>query len=174
MNKFPDLKKLSHFFATSFGIGLLPYAPGTWGSIAALLIFYCLIYIQISFFLLFLMFLCFFVFSIIICEMASKELLEKDHKAIVIDEFSGLWLSFLFIPLLGIYDFSISDWQKESYFAAFILFILFRFFDILKPYPISFFDKKFKSGFGIVLDDLMAGIFAALTLLGGNFFIKFF
>ena len=174
MNKFPDFKKPSHLIATFFGIGLLPYAPGTWGSIGALLIFYCLIYIQTNFFLLLVMFSCFFVFSIIICEIASKDLPIKDHKAIVIDEFSGLWLSFLFIPFLGIYNFSISSWQEESYFAAFILFILFRFFDILKPYPISFIDKKFKSGFGIVLDDLVAGIFAALTLLGGNFFIKIF
>ena len=174
MNKFPDFKKPSHLIATFFGIGLLPYAPGTWGSIGALLIFYCLIYIQANFFLLLAMFSCFFVFSIIICEIASKDLPIKDHKAIVIDEFSGLWLSFLFIPFLGLYNFSISGWQRESYIAAFILFILFRFFDILKPYPISFIDKKFKSGFGIVLDDLVAGIFAALTLLGGNFFIKIF
>tara|TARA_Y100000992_G_scaffold209721_1_gene143854 strand:+ start:350 stop:514 length:165 start_codon:yes stop_codon:yes gene_type:complete len=54
------------------------------------------------------------------------------------------------------------------------LIILFRFFDILKPHPISFIDSKFKSGFGIVLDDLVAGIFAGLTLLGGNFFFQIF
>tara|TARA_B100000575_G_C22945895_1_gene547262 strand:- start:205 stop:540 length:336 start_codon:yes stop_codon:yes gene_type:complete len=110
----------------------------------------------------------------IICEIASKDLAEKDHKAIVIDEVAGAWLSFLFIPLLGIYNFSTLEWEKESYLAAFILVILFRLFDILKPHPISFIDKKFKSGFGIVLDDMVAAVFAGLTLLGGNFFVQVF
>ena len=101
-------------------------------------------------------------------------MVEKDHKSIVIDEVAGAGLSFLFIPLLGIYNFSTLEWQKESYLAALILIILFRFFDILKPHPISFIDSKFKSGFGIVLDDLVAGVFAGLTLLGGNFFFQIF
>jgi phosphatidylglycerophosphatase A len=76
--------------------------------------------------------------------------------------------------MLGIYDFKTLEWQNESYLAAFILIIFFRLFDIFKPHPISFIDRKFKSGFGIVLDDLVAGIFAGLTLLGGNFFIEIF
>ena len=174
MNKFPDLKKFSHLFSTFFGVGLLPKAPGTWGSFVALFLFYGLIYVQISFLLYFLFFIFFSIASIIICEIASKDLVEKDHKTIVIDEVAGAGLSFLFIPLLGIYNFSTLEWQKESYLAAFILIILFRFFDILKPHPISFIDSKFKSGFGIVCDDLVAGIFAGLTLLGGNFFFQIF
>lgn len=174
MNKFPKLTKLSHLFATFFGIGLLPIAPGTWGSLAALLLFICFIYLQLSFFLFVLLFLCFTTFSIIICEIASKDLVEKDHKAIVIDEVAGVWISFLFIPFLGIYNFSTLEWQKESFFAAFILFVLFRFFDIFKPYPISFIDREFKSGFGVVFDDLVAGVFAGLTLLSSNFFIQIF
>ena len=174
MNNFPDLTKFSHLSATFFGIGLLPFAPGTWGSLAALLLFFCFIYLQLSLFLFIFLFLCIFVFSIFVCQIASKDLDEKDHKAIVIDEVVGAWLSFLFIPLIGIYNFSTSEWQKDSYLAACILIILFRFFDILKPHPISFVDKKIKSGFGIVLDDLLAGIFAGLTLLGGNFFIQIF
>ncbi len=174
MNKFPDLKKFSHLFSTFFGIGLLPFAPGTWGSFAALFLFFGLIYLQFSFFLFFLLFISFSIVAIITCEIASKDLLEKDHKAIVIDEVAGAWLSFLFIPMLGIYDFKTLEWQNESYLAAFILIIFFRLFDIFKPHPISFIDRKFKSGFGIVLDDLVAGIFAGLTLLGGNFFIEIF
>ena len=174
MNKFPDLKKFSHFCSTFFGVGLLPKAPGTWGSFVALFLFYGLIYVQISFLLYFLFFIFFSIASIIICEIASKDLVEKDHKTIVIDEVAGAGLSFLFIPLLGIYNFSTLEWQKESYLAALILIILFRFFDILKPHPISYIDSKFKSGIGIVLDDLVAGIFAGLTLLGGNFFFQIF
>ena len=174
MNEFPDLKKFSHLSSTFFGVGLLPMAPGTWGSVAALFLFFGLIYVQISFLLYFLLFIFFSIASIIICEIASSDLVEKDHKSIVIDEVAGAGLSFLFIPLLGIYNFSTLEWQKESYLAAFILIFLFRFFDILKPHPISFIDSKFKSGFGIVLDDLVAGIFAGLTLLGGNFFFQIF
>ena len=174
MNKFPDLKKFSHLCSTFFGVGLLPIAPGTWGSLAALFLFFGLIYTQISFLLYFIFFIFFSIASIIICEIASKDLIEKDHKMIVIDEVAGAGLSFLFIPLLGIYNFSTLEWQKESYLAAFVLIILFRFFDILKPHPISFIDSKFKSGFGIVLDDLIAGVFAGLTLLGGNFLFQIF
>jgi len=174
MNTFPNLKKFSHLSATFFGVGLLPIAPGTWGSFVALILFFGFIYFQVSFFYFFFIFLLFSLISIVICEIASKDLLERDHKAIVIDEVAGAWLSFLFIPILGIYNFSTSEWQKESYLAAMIIFVLFRFFDILKPHPISMIDKKFKSGFGIVLDDLIAGVFAGLTLLGGNFFIQIF
>ena len=174
MNKFPNFKKFSHLSSTFFGIGLLPVAPGTWGSFSALLLFFGLIYLQITYSLFFILFIFLSLASIFICEIASKDLEEKDHKAIVIDEVVGAWSSFLFIPFLGIYNFSTLEWQKESYLAAFILIILFRFFDILKPHPISFIDKRFKSGFGIVLDDLVAGIFAGLTLLGGNFFFQIF
>jgi phosphatidylglycerophosphatase A len=174
MNKFPDLKKFSHLSSTFFGVGLLPIAPGTWGSFAALFLFFGLIYLQICFLLYFLFVIFFSIASIIICEIASKDLVEKDQKTIVIDEVAGAGLSFLFIPFLGIYNFSTLEWQKESYLAALILIILFRFFDILKPYPISFIDREFKSGFGIVLDDLVAGVFAGLTLLGGNFFFQIF
>ncbi len=174
MSSFPNLKKFSHLSATFFGVGLLPFAPGTWGSITALILFFGFIYFQVSFLYFFFIFLLFSLASIVICEMASKDLVEKDHKAIVIDEVAGAWLSFLFIPTLGTYNFSTSEWEKESYLAAFVILILFRFFDIFKPHPISVIDKKIKSGFGIVLDDLVAGVFAGLTLLGGNFFIQIF
>ena len=174
MNKFPELSKFSHLLASFFGIGLLPFAPGTWGSLAGLLLFFSFIYLQLSFFLLVSLFLCFVILAVVVCSIASKDLVEKDNKAIVIDEVAGAWLSFLFIPILGTYDFSSSEWQRDSYLAACFLFVLFRFFDIFKPHPISFIDRKFKSGFGVVLDDLVAAIFAGLTLLGGNFFIQIF
>ena len=174
MNKFPELTKFSHLLASFFGIGLLPVAPGTWGSLAGLLLFFSFIYFQLSYLLFVSLFLCFVILAIVVCSFASKDIVEKDHKAIVIDEVAGAWLSFLFIPILGIYDFSSSEWLEASYLAACMLFVLFRFFDIFKPHPISFIDRKFKSGFGIVLDDLVAAIFAGLTLLGGNFFIQIF
>ena len=174
MDNFPNLKKPSHFLVTFFGVGLLPLAPGTWGSLAGLLLFFAFIYLQLSFntFLIFLV--CIVIGSIFFCSLATSDLEEKDHKAIVIDEVAGVWTTFMFIPALGIYNFSNQQWNENSYLAAVILFLLFRLFDILKPHPISFVDKRFKSGLGVVLDDLMAGVFAGLTLLGGNFFINIF
>ena len=174
MNEFPNLKKISHLLVTFFGVGLLPIAPGTWGSFAAYILFCLFVYVQLSYFLFFLIFLGLTVIAITACNLATRGLFEKDQKTIVIDEVAGAWLSFLFLPLLGVYDFALDQWKKESFIAAIILIIFFRFFDILKPHPISFVDQKFKSGFGVVLDDLIAGVFAGLTLLGGNFFIQFF
>ena len=95
MNKFPELSKFSHLLASFFGIGLLPFAPGTWGSLAGLLLFFSFIYLQLSFFLLVSLFLCFVILAVVVCSIASKDLVEKDHKAIVIDEVAGAWLSFL-------------------------------------------------------------------------------
>jgi len=174
MNDFPNLNKISHLIVTFFGVGLLPLAPGTWGSIAAFILFCMFVYVQLSYFLFFLIFLGLTVVAIFACNQATRGLSEKDHKTIVIDEVAGSWMAFLFLPLLGVYDFASGRWEKESFIAAIILIVFFRFFDILKPHPISYVDKKFKSGFGVVLDDLIAGVFAGLTLLGGNFLTKFF
>ena len=174
MSDFPNLKKPSHFLATFFGVGLLPLAPGTWGSLAALFLFYILIFFQLSLSLYSLLLAVTIITAIIVCYFASSELSVKDHQSIVIDEVAGAGVSFMFLPALGLYDFSSANWSESSFLAAALLLVLFRLFDILKPHPISFVDKRFKSGFGIVLDDLLAGVFAGLTLLGGNFFIEFF
>ena len=174
MNDFPNLNKISHLLVTFFGVGLLPLAPGTWGSIAALILFCLFVSVQLSYFLFFLMFLGLTIVAIISCNLATRGLSEKDHKTIVIDEVAGAWLAFTFLPFLGVYDFALGEWEKETFIAALILVVLFRFFDILKPHPISYVDQNFKSGIGVVLDDLIAGVFAGLTLLGGNFFIQFF
>ena len=99
--------------------------------------------------------------SIVICHFATKGLVEKDQKSIVVDEFAGMWLA-LFISS------KISTFNIESFEAinlAIITFILFRFFDILKPFPISYIDKNLKNGFGIVLDDLIAGIAAGFLTI---------
>ena len=158
MDNFPNLKKPSHLIATLFGTGKLPFGPGTWGSLVTLGIW--LISspsIQNSFSLLFII----LTTSIVICHFATKGLVEKDQKSIVIDEFAGMWLA-LFISS------KISIFNIESFAAinsAVITFILFRFFDILKPFPISYIDKNFKNGFGIVLDDLIAGLVAGFLTI---------
>ena len=156
MSNFPDLKNPIHFIATLGGIGKIPIAPGTWGSIFAFFVF---IYISHYVDMLIVVILS-IPFSIWICEKASINLIEKDHKSIVIDELVGIWIAL--VPALYL-----STQTSRTYYAVLAL-IFFRLFDILKPYPVSYFDKNFKNGLGIVLDDLIAGImaiFPAMTLI---------
>ena len=148
MSNFPDLKNPIHFIATLGGIGKIPIAPGTWGSIFAFLVF---IYISHYVDMLIVVILS-IPFSIWICEKASLNLIEKDHKSIVIDELVGIWIAL--VPALYLS----TQTSRTSY--AVLALIFFRLFDILKPFPVSYFDKNFKNGLGIVLDDLIAGIMA--------------
>ena len=87
--------------------------------------------------------------------IVTKDLIEKDHKSIVIDELAGIWLAM--IPVIFIAS---SQYERSIY--ALLALIMFRIFDISKPFPISYIDKNFKNGFGVVLDDLIAAIFAAI------------
>ena len=148
MSKFPDLKNPIHFIATLGGIGKIPIAPGTWGSIFAFFIF---IYVSHYVDMLIIVILS-IPFSIWVCEKASINLIEKDHQSIVIDELVGIWIAL--VPALYLS----TQTSRTSY--AVLALIFFRLFDILKPYPVSYFDKNFKNGLGIVLDDLIAGIMA--------------
>ena len=151
MQNFPNLKNPLHFIATLGGLGKIPIAPGTFGSIFAWFVFIFLSHYINMIFLTFVV----GIFSVWICEKITKDLVIKDHKSIVIDELVGTWISLL--PVLFIAD----DRYERIIYAAIAL-ILFRFFDILKPYPISFFDKEYKNGLGIVLDDVIAGIFSGI------------
>ena len=151
MQQFPNLKNPYHFIATLGGIGLFPFAPGTVGSIFGWIIFIVLShYIEMISSTILLIFL-----SIYISSLATKDLVNKDHKSIVIDEMAGIW--FAMIPVIYIAS---SQYERTLY--AVLTLIFFRLFDILKPYPISYIDKNFKGGFGIVLDDLIAGVFAGI------------
>ena len=151
MQKFPNLKDPYHFIATLGGIGLFPLAPGTVGSIFGWIIFIVLShYIEMIFATVLIIFL-----SIYVSNLATKDLVNKDHKSIVIDEMAGIWLAM--IPVIYIAS---SQYERTLY--AVVTLIFFRLFDILKPYPISYVDKNFKGGFGIVLDDLIAGVFAGI------------
>jgi len=151
MQQFPNLKNPYHFIATLGGIGLFPLAPGTIGSIFGWIIFIVLShYIEMISATLLIIFI-----SIYVTNLATKDLVNKDHKSIVIDELAGIWLAM--IPVIYIAS---SQYERTLY--AVLTLIFFRLFDILKPYPISYIDKNFKGGFGIVLDDLIAGVFAGI------------
>ena len=153
MQKFPNLKDPYHFFATLGGLGLSPIGPGTVGSIFGWIIFIVLShYINAAHLAILTLFV--IIFSVYISSIVTKDLIEKDHKSIVIDELAGIWLAM--IPVIFIAS---SQYERSTY--AFLALIIFRIFDILKPYPISYIDKNFKNGLGVVLDDLIAAIFAA-------------
>ena len=154
MQKFPNLRDPYHFLATLGGLGLVPVGPGTVGSIFGWLIFIVLshfitaaVLVTLTFFVI--------IFSIYISTVVTKDLIEKDHKSIVIDELAGIWLAM--IPVIFIAS---SQFERSIY--ALLALTLFRIFDISKPFPISYIDKNFKNGFGVVLDDLIAAIFAAI------------
>ena len=160
MNNFPNLRKPSHLFATLFGIGLLPLAPGTWGSLFGLILFlYVGVYLSISQELFYFSLIIVISLSFIACYFSTKDLEknEKDQKSIVIDELAGVWIAF--IPVSGIVM------MRDFLMYSFLAFIFFRIFDIWKPYPINIVDKGIKNYFGVVLDDLVAGIYAAITVM---------
>ena len=140
---FPNLKKPSHLFATWFGVGLIRPAPGTWGSLAALLLWYFAEFLHSSIYIILPIFI---LFSWLVCSQASQDSDSKDHSAIVIDEVAGMFVALSFVT----HEIIIYLWT----------FLLFRLFDIWKPWPISLADKNVEGGLGILLDDLIAGLFA--------------
>lgn len=145
---FSYLKNPVHFLALGFGSGLMPKAPGTFGTLAAIPV-----YLMISHLVLweYLLITCVVtVAGVFICDYTSKALGVHDHSGIVIDEIAGYLITMAAVPF---------DW-------LWVLtgFILFRFFDILKPWPISWLDKNCQGGLGIMLDDVLAGIFSLICL----------
>ena len=142
------MKKPIWLLAFGFGSGKSPLMPGTVGTLLALPLYFLLaqlptlIYIAVVFLS--------FLFGVYLCEKTSKELGVHDHKGIVWDEFVGLWITLIMVP---------SGWLW-----LLVGFVLFRFFDMVKPWPICVVDRKVHGGFGIMLDDVLAGI-AALACI---------
>ncbi len=133
-----------NFLAFGFGSGLMPKAPGTFGTIACVPIYWLIADFELTYYLA----VCLLVsiVGITICGYASKKLKVHDHPGIVWDEFAGF-----LITMIGI-SFS---WTNIA-----LGFVLFRLFDILKPWPINWLDKRVTGGFGIMIDDILAGFFA--------------
>lgn len=148
------LKNPFFFIASLGGIGLIRFAPGTFGSIFSWFLF---IYLSHYLNMIVLTSLMFFL-GIWVCENISKDLEEKDDKSIVVDELIGMWIALM--PTIYF-----ADTQDERTTIAILALVLFRFFDIVKPYPINLLDQKFKNGFGIVIDDVAAGIITLLILI---------
>lgn len=158
MDKKPDLRDPLQLLAFGFGSGLAPKAPGTFGSLLALALFPLLALLPLPAYLAVLAAAS--VGGIWICAHAARALDVHDDGRIVWDEFAGQWLTLL--PLLPV-----AAWDLPTLLALAAGFGLFRLFDIAKPWPIGYFDRSVPGGFGIMLDDLIAGALAALVLWGG-------
>jgi phosphatidylglycerophosphatase A len=148
----PSLKRLDILFLSFFGSGYLPYAPGTWGTLATLPFLYAIGRFNPPFFLFVPLLIIVTIISCFIAEKVQQELKSHDPQWIVIDETLGMTTAWLFI-------------QTHNLVHLAILFVLFRFFDIIKIWPASFFDKKVKHGLGTILDDIVSGIYAGLIYL---------
>ena len=149
-NPTPKLKNPHVLFLSLFGVGFCPWAPGTVASLVSLPLFFVLSKLNIPFI--------FFLPPIILLSVASSfsaNWAQNYYKSfdpswIVIDEFLGLFVAFLFL-------------LNDHFIHLFILFGLFRFFDIFKIWPIYLIDQKIKHGAGVILDDLLAGVFAGIV-----------
>jgi len=135
-------------FVSVLGIGFIPIASGTFGSLAGLMIGYLLNLLSYNLFFLFIPTL--FILGVIASNTYQKMTGEKDSSVIVIDEVVGQLIAMMFV--------------MDNIVLVFISFIIFRIFDILKPWPASYADKKMSGGFGVMLDDVFAGIYAAILV----------
>ncbi|MDR3089646.1 MAG: phosphatidylglycerophosphatase A [Desulfobulbaceae bacterium] len=136
------------FLATGFFSGYLPKAPGTWGSLAAVPLWFLLSYLDVSAYGL--MLVAVFLVGWFVAGEAEKILDKPDPGCVVIDEIFGMFITLFAAP--------------RQLTVAVAAFLLFRLFDIWKPFPVSWFDRRVNGGLGIMLDDAMAGIYAFLTL----------
>ena len=143
-----DLKQPVQFLALGFGSGLSPKAPGTFGTLAAIPLFLLLAMLSPLPYLIVVIVTS--IAGIYICGKTAADVGVHDHPAIVWDEFVGYFITMFMVPV---------SWQ-----SVLVGFLLFRIFDILKPWPISFIDKNMSGGLGIMFDDILAGAFALIIM----------
>ena len=156
------IKTFNFLFVTMFGIGKIKFAPGTFGSLATVIILFYLFHsLSLSPSIILIGLMIVFIYSFYAITTHIKNFKDKDPGEIVIDEFLGQS-----IPIY-LYEISHGTTKESSeaiiYYALF--FILFRYFDIMKPFPVNFFDKNFKNSFGVIMDDICAGFYVVLTLV---------
>lgn len=138
-----------HFLALGFGSGLAKFMPGTFGTLAAVpLVLISATSLDVSSYIALTLIVS--VMGIVLCGKTAQDMQVHDHSAIVWDEVAGLFITLIAVPI---------SWQTMV-----LGFLLFRLFDIVKPWPISFVDKHVHGGFGIMLDDIIAGVFALTTM----------
>ena len=156
------IKNINTMFVTMFGLGKVPKIPGTFGSLATVIILYLFFHVfnlPSNLILTFLIIVFILSFTAVANHIKDQE--NKDPKEVIIDEFIG--------QSIPIYLYEISHGTEKSADEALIFycicFVLFRFFDIAKPFPVNFFDKNFKNSFGVIMDDVCAGFYVVLSLI---------
>lgn len=154
--KYLKLTNPIHFLAVGLGSGLSPIMPGTMGSLMAIPLWLLFLGLQPTLYWVFI--LVTFVFGCYICQKTSDDTHTHDSGHIVWDEFVGMWITLYFIPQFSIL------WVT-------IAFVAFRLFDMTKPWPIRWFDKRVPGGFGIMVDDVIAAIFSSLSVYVLTFII---
>jgi phosphatidylglycerophosphatase A len=156
------IKYFNTYFVTCFGIGKVKFAPGTLTSlITTLLLFYAFHIANLSNQLILIILVIIFLYSFFAIAEYIKNNQNKDPKEVVIDEVIG--------QSIPIYLYEISHGAEKNSEEVILfylyIFILFRYFDIKKPFPVSYFDKRFKNSLGVILDDVAAGLYVVLTLI---------
>ena len=156
------IKTLNTLFVTMFGLGRIPKIPGTFGSLVTTIILYIFFHIlNLSSNIILIILITIFILSFSAVAIYIKDNENKDPKEIIIDEFIG--------QSLPIYLYEISHGIEKSSNEAIIFygicFVLFRFFDIAKPFPVNYFDRNFKNSFGVIMDDVCAGFYVVLSLI---------
>ena len=156
------IKTLNYLFVTCLGIGSFRFAPGTITSLVTTIFLYSLFHIiNLSSNIILIILFIVFTYSFYAVSEYIKYSENKDPKEVVIDEFIGQSIP---IYLYEISHGILKDPREAALFYLYI-FILFRFFDIKKPFPINFFDKQFKNSFGVIIDDVVAGLYVVLTFI---------
>jgi len=151
------MKNFTKIFVSIFFIGFIKYAPGTWGTLASIIILFALFnYFVLSLPLLIFIFIILFFISNYLINYFSSFTSSHDSKNIIIDELIGIYTIFFFYDFIFFYN---------DIFTLILLFFIFRFFDIVKIYPANFIDKNIKNGYGVIMDDIIAGIYTVLTMI---------
>ena len=156
------MNNINFLFVTLFGIGKLKKIPGSYASLATTIFLFILFHIlNFSPNVVLIFIIIIFLISLYTVNIFIKDLENKDPKEVVIDEFIGQS-----IPIC-LYEIAHESSKETSQVLTsyFIIFILFRIFDIVKPYPVSYYDKKFKNSFGVIMDDVCAGLYVVAVLV---------
>tara|TARA_B100000787_G_scaffold145753_1_gene116064 strand:- start:315 stop:818 length:504 start_codon:yes stop_codon:yes gene_type:complete len=156
------IKIFNSLFVTMFGLGKINFAPGTFGSMGTVIILFYLFHVfNASSIIILIGLIIIFLYSFYAVSSYIKYNEDKDPGEIVIDEFLG--------QSIPIYLYEISHGttkeSEEAIIYYIVFFFLFRYFDIMKPFPVNFFDKNFKNSFGVIMDDICAGLYVVLTMV---------
>ena len=156
------IKIFNSLFVTMFGLGKINFAPGTFGSMGTVIILFYLFHVfNVSSIIILIGLIIIFLYSFYAVSSYIKYNKDKDPGEIVIDEFLG--------QSIPIYLYEISHGttkeSEEAIIYYIVFFFLFRYFDIMKPFPVNFFDKNFKNSFGVIMDEICAGLYVVLTMV---------